>query len=377
MNKTILVSLISAQTIPNLQLIKEKQSEVDAYIFLTTKTMEKKNVSAWLRNAANIDESILQIIEINPFSFEDIESKLLKVDLDESNKYILNITGGTKLMSIATYEFFKDLLCEVYYVTGYNKEFIKVHPGRKKPLLRFKESIELKEYLKAYGFEVQGDNLSKPYLSEDYAYHFMELFPNLDEHDLSIIDRLRSERSKTNIDISSISGLSEFLSKIEYPKEKIKRLTDKQKITKYDARYLSGDWLEEYTFYKLCNELHLADSAVGLGINITKSDVQNEFDVLFIHNDKLYTVECKTSIYDHKGKPFIKDVIYKSDSLRNNLGLFAETAVLTVSSVKDDKGEFKKGIEPHYKRAKDLGIRMIAISDLRSSNTLKSLLGIK
>jgi hypothetical protein len=38
--KTILVSLISDQTIPNLQFIKEKQ--VDEYIFLTTKVMIKQ-----------------------------------------------------------------------------------------------------------------------------------------------------------------------------------------------------------------------------------------------------------------------------------------------------------------------------------------------
>ena len=44
--KTILVSLISDQTIPNVQFIKEKI--VDEYLFISSEAMEKKGILNWI-----------------------------------------------------------------------------------------------------------------------------------------------------------------------------------------------------------------------------------------------------------------------------------------------------------------------------------------
>ena len=41
MSRRILLSLVSDQTIPNIELIKEKQGEIEALLFITTAKMEK------------------------------------------------------------------------------------------------------------------------------------------------------------------------------------------------------------------------------------------------------------------------------------------------------------------------------------------------
>lgn len=41
--KTLLISLVSDQTLPNVQLIKEFKKEVTDYLFISTEKMEKRD----------------------------------------------------------------------------------------------------------------------------------------------------------------------------------------------------------------------------------------------------------------------------------------------------------------------------------------------
>jgi hypothetical protein len=61
----------------------------------------------------------------------------------------------------------------------------------------------------------------------------------------------------------------------------------------------------------------------------------------------LHILECKSSIYTNidNTKNLISETIYKADSLRNKFGLFANTAIVTVSDLSSEK------LESHLNRA--------------------------
>jgi hypothetical protein len=327
--KTILVSLISDQTIPNLQFIKEKQ--VDEYIFLTTKEMKHKGTLQWLYDASKINIDKCTSIVVEPYSYDNIEAELSKVVNDEDH-YIINLTGGTKIMSLAVNDFFKDINSEMFYLTGTN-EYIKIFPGRTKPTFALQTKITLEEYLTAYGFMVKSKSIAvKPI---DTTIKILNYFLNhITKDDYMILETLRVNHrgSKLNA-IETVSGLKELLNRFEFECNKPNCLD------KYEIKYLTGEWLEEYVYYSVKEKYELTDDEIGMGWQIQKNQVPNEFDVLFIKNNQLNTIECKSSIYtdiDEK-KTIIGETIYKSDSLKNKFGLFVSTSILTVSDLKNVK----------------------------------------
>lgn len=324
--KSVLVSLVSDQTIPNVEFIKEKRSETDEYLFLTTNSMEQKGVKEWIMTAAEINEDkAVDFITIDPFSFSDIKQQL-EGKINDNDHYIVNLTGGTKVTSLAVFEFFKIVNSEMYYLTGRGK-YIKVHPGQQKRVYDLSIDISLKEYLAAYGFSIK--NQSKLLHDFSQAKKILSYFKNRtdDTLDNPVLEKLQEKRSKKNTLIDDIEGLKEFMERIGYTTQNV------DKITKYEVRYLTGEWLEEYLYYFLCENFDINESNIGLGMHLLKNNTPNEFDVLLMKNNKLYLFECKTSIYkrDEKSQTFINETIYKSDSLRNKFGLFTQTTLFTLS----------------------------------------------
>ena len=95
------------------------------------------------------------------------------------------------------------------------------------------------------------------------------------------------------------------------------------------ARYLNGGWLEEYAWQE-AQELH--PDALGLGVEGEWEDTRrgrNEFDVVLVHRNRLLLIECKTL---RMGRDHEKDtqMLYKLDSLGEDVkSLFGEVVLLS------------------------------------------------
>ncbi len=371
----ILVSLVSDQTLPNVELIKEFQEHIDKFVFITTDKMRKQY--DWILKTTkigNFDE-----IPINPFDKNDIEQKLTEYNFGD-DEIIVNITGGTKLTLIIVTDFFRNIGATIYYVTGYNKEYLKVFPNRGKQKFVFEKPITLREYLTAYGFEYADNNYYKdlPQAERIYDYFMQHQMNELKE----IIEPIRLRRGK-KMPASDINIIN-FLKEIQYP--------NFEKLSEKDTKYLSGDWLEEYVYHKIKMELNLCDDEISTGIALTKENTPNEIDVIFIYNHVLYVVECKTSVIEirnvkqfKEGKEveiskeikLLGEITYKSDALRNNFGLFSNTSILTLEELKNEDGTPKPGYETHFDRIKLSRINLISKRDFLSGKTIKELLKIQ
>lgn len=344
----ILISLVSDQTIPNIEFILEMDREVDKYLFLTTKGMEKKGARQWILDTVKINnQRVLDPVVVDEFSFEDIENKLSQTVNDE-DFYIVNLTGGTKVMSFAVYEYFKSKNSEMYYLTG-RGEKIKIHPGRKKTSSKLSASVSLSDYLSAYGFNISNQSapIREKAVAETFLQYFLHSFDK--KVDIQILKELRNYRSKDLKNINENKRIMSFLNRVDFnPKEN-------NKLSKYECRYLSGDWLEEYLYYFIMDNFNITKDAIGLGFHVSKNEITNELDVLLMRSNKILLFECKTSIYHNsdESQTFIGETIYKSDSLRNKFGLFAQTTVVTLSDTTKPK------IKLHLDRAEASRVAII------------------
>ncbi|GAA4829451.1 Card1-like endonuclease domain-containing protein [Algivirga pacifica] len=365
----ILVSLVSAQTIPNVEFILQMKGKVDKYLFISTASMERDGNREWIMKAADISENqLLPTIVVNPVSFEDIEQKLSE-QIDENHEYLVNITGGTKVMSLRVDHFFRDLQSSIFYLPG-NGTYLQIHPGKGVKTFDLNVSLSVDQYLQSYGFDVESK--STPLLDFEYAQHFYNQYIEHQERYRTVLTELQRCRSKKNTTINKIQGLANFLEEVNFTP------SNEGKLTKYEVRYLTGDWFEEYVYYRLLKEVGISEDYLGLGYQIKKADVPNEFDILFVHNNRLYAIECKTSIFtevDGRQKSFIGEVLYKSDSLQKGFGLYTSTSIITVSDILDGEGKVLQPLKKHMERADLNRINVVAQRDLNESLAHK--LGIR
>lgn len=370
MTKNILISLVSEQTIPNIELIKEFHDFIDEYLFVHSKqTIEQL---AWIVDAAKIEK--YEKLEVNAFDIADIEAKLKSFDFQD-NQYYLNITGGTKVMIITFQEFFKNLGAKIYYVTGQNCEYIKVFPVIGERRFHLKSRLTLEEYLHAYGFElVKGTPIKSPEQSEKIMSFF--LTNNMKDY-YPEIEKIRKKRGK-NLSYNEDQSLNEFINDIGFTP------VLGGSLNKKETKYLSGDWFEEYVYFKIKEELDLKEDEIGTGYNLTKQNTPNEIDVIFVYKHRLYIIECKTSVIDNRLMPnnelkefkLLPEIIYKSDALRSKFGLHAHTSILTLEEIKEDDGTPKEGYKTHFERAELSRINILSKKDFASGNSISNLLKI-
>ncbi len=378
--KKLLVSLVSDQTIPNVQLIKEFRNETNKYLFITTEGMEKKGTRESIIKACQLEkETLLNPVKVDPFSFDDMEEQLDKVDFEEFEKVIVNLTGGTKVMTLGAFDYFKEVGADIYYLTGQDDTLIKVSPGRKKNVERVESSVNVKEYLTSYGFDLiesKPSNISSQYTEKIFEIFNGGVFNKYGE----TLKELRIEgRKRNNTSIDKIKDLRTFLEEIEFP------LSNDDKISKLEAKYLTGEWFEEFVTKKLQNELGVADEYISTGLEITKQNrkgeaVPNEMDVVLVWKNRIHTIECKTSVFfeeiqpdgTSKTKSIIGETLYKSDSLQKGLGLFANTFLFILDSL--DQVENK--LRQHLKRAELLGIKVVDKDAILNANSIRDLLCI-
>jgi len=403
MEKTLIISLVSDQTLPNVQLIKEFTNELTDNLFISTKAMEQKQCRLWIEQAACICNSPCLVVE--QFSFDNIVEKLDSFDFSTYKKIIVNLTGGTKVMTLVANEYFKELGSEIYYITGQTDyEYIKLYPGRKKTTLALSSSITIEEYLKAYGFSYRRNKISKnsfEYTESLFDYYCSGKFINFE----SSLSFLRGKR-KNDVHINSLKekpDILSFLEEIKYP-------LDEGFLTSSDVKYITGDWFEEYIGLKLQKELRLSDTELMISVELNKTSVApaknnktillgeqlednnpNEFDVIFIYKNKFYIVECKTSIINKIPDPkkewkevnILGETIYKADSLKNKFGSFANTTIATLTSFKEfidcspDKGirnNRLKQISEQIDRANLSGIKLIDKDMLTQTNSIYNLI---
>ena len=357
------VCLVSDQTIPNILSIHHFKP--DTVLFITTKDMEKKKktqaIIDTLKTLGHCDDQEYQQIEVLEDSILDchlkIETILQKMDVDELT---INLTGGTKIMSIAAYELFKDYGSKMIYIPISKNEFITPFP--KKAHTR-PETLSLRlsviQYLTAYGL----NTTTKPEKLERYKSEALK------RRHLSEWIGMNYERVKSLL-VWLGGNLREYRDKTEYTFQGdfknpaveeidligqlgLMRSGDglSKRMTRSEIRYITGGWLEEFCFCKLHRYLGNGIDNIQLGLTLknTKEGTENEFDVMFTKDNALYLVECKT--LDQHNLDY-KDVLYKIGALQNDFGLRVKSFWVTTSPLILKHDELKPAVRARAEQFK-------------------------
>ena len=180
--QVILVTIVSEQTVPSVLFIKEFQKSVDSYLFVSTEKMDKKREAICIAAGVRIDQCLPTIL-VNENSLIDIEQKLSALEFPPESRFVVNLTGGTKLMSFGVYDFFKKFEHEAYYLPIGRNEMLRVFSGAAVKPTPIAYRLSVKEYLDSYSLSFVKDERRQPKFSREQAnVLFNSNISNFDRH---------------------------------------------------------------------------------------------------------------------------------------------------------------------------------------------------
>ncbi|MBN1296881.1 DUF1887 family protein [bacterium] len=348
----ILVSLISDHSIPNFLIIRELP-DVDRYLFISTEQMEEKKKTFWLCKSANLSpETCMKPIMVQEDSLVDIQDKLSRIEFDDDDRFTVNLTGGTKIMSIGVYNYFRNRDSRVLYVPIGKNVHRQIFPDIKNRERSIDYRMSVREYVTSYGL----DYAAEPKLDtvrglEDTAafYRFHEAMDDTGQQILTTLRSMR-KRKKKQTPLAEIPDVAAWLAGSPF------RPAIPNHLLKEEIRYLTGDWFEESIFFRIRERLALPDGAVSHNLQLVRKDVKNEFDIVFTQDNRLHVVECKTAVDDEK-RSIVDDALYKLGALQKDFGLNPRLTLVTLAQSGTRRIDIT---DDHRKRAEWMGI---AIAD--------------
>lgn len=336
----VLVSLVSDQTIPNVEFINEHKNQIEKYIFISTEFMEKptKERTNCIIRGSNITGIEPLIITVKEDSISDIY-KQLDAKINNNDDFVINLTGGTKMMSLAVFLYFKDITDQIYYKPIRSDMILSVKNDKKYKSV--KSQITVFDYLSSYGVnskaksEFQNSNITnkifKSYLEGSIDFKALEIL-RINYRSKKDSYKIKSIEQTFDDDLR-IENLAEFMHDLGFKN----KTDDDSIITKEEINFLTGGWYEEFTYNYIKEKLGLDDEHIKLGVNLEKSDyvLNNDLDVVFTFNNNLYVVECKTamSINGKISTSLFNETIYKASALRAKFGLNVKNLLFTLSNM--------------------------------------------
>ncbi len=371
MPKKIIISLVSDQAIPNILFIKEK-GFADFYYFITTQIMEDRKVVDNTIKSLNLDKSKVKKILVTEDSIRDIDYKLDKeLEFNDDDDILINITGGTKIMSLAVYNFFtRNGAGEIFYVPIGKNEIRQIFPLRKNRTNVISQRLNLLEYLTAYGVEVQASSLKKKNTllkTEKETTNLFNTFISSQRQELfeaAEAIRINEYRGKKILSNSDSDEEKELFEKARIFNDIGMNWKNENEISKDETKYITGEWLEEFVYPRIKKWLNKTDDEIALGLQLVKKNSPNEYDIMFTHNNALYVIECKTDVSDNsEGKIsyLYTNTLYKAATLKKEFGLWVNYYLFALN-------DFSKLDENQKTRAQQLDIKLVGLEILHDDN---------
>ena len=338
MKKIISVCCIGDQAAPNLLFLGQlERMKFTDHLFISTNEMKKKKRDEHLKEACgeNVAVSIVYVEADDLFDTISVVNNFIAEKKLLDAEFHVNLTGGTKMMSLGTWEVFKNRQSFFYYKPFSGNKIQKIDPDN----LNFGKSefeaidymIPLEVYCSSYGIKIE--RVGEPLKSFEDNRLFFSKFVK-DNHELSEDDFsfLRSIK-KTGIKTPTL---------VSYTKEL--GWADDQNISSKQAKYLTGGWLEEYVYGKLKLAGNLNEDLISLSLVVNVEGLSNEFDVVFMRNNKLCIIECKVAV----NKVEIQNAFHKLSNLSTKFGsnialylIIAKTEASNIPHLKEQADKFK------------------------------------
>ena len=377
----VLVILLSGQHIPNLLSVEAVKPDKIAYV----ETEDMKKSRAW----SNLEKALeISNIKVEAESFQLKEENSINAikriftkikDQFCDDDITVNLTGGTKLMSIGAYDVFKDTSAQMIYKPfRYVNEFVDLEKDCK---VKFKSDLSIRQFLRGYGYEIsESDEEIENHLKDCSILFDLSLYI-AENHNINAIRGCISNLTRINagrnsgdliIDISDGLRTSDVtLKKFLVGHLGMRSLNEEilhGRLSRKVVRFLTGEWLEIFIWGLLDkfsmdlgfrNPLHSLTILKRNESGVTK----NELDVVFLKGTKFCIVECKTG--KQNADEDASNVIYKLKSIME------QTRALDVGSYLVTTSDNIIGIDGNIKRhiasrMDEYGVNIIQSRDVRN-----------
>lgn len=324
MTKTILISLIGKETIPNYRAFKEFYPDILVHVFSETTKPAATILSEMCKAKTQIID--VKVEDGNDYT-ELVEALSQKVLLSADDYLTVNVTGGTKMMAIALNEFARNAntICKVarFYI-DLNQQIHWYLENRKES---FSEVLTLDEFIGLSGQKIiSKDCYNEVIIPFQSTLSKINTFlKNYSQREIwnrflkDIVGKVRNgannyESTKQTLNRLLIDGmLCGF--RIEWNSEGLLIQKNNVKIieTSLGERqiewfFFNAGWFELLTAQKLAlkypeNEIYMNVEFPSLN---NEAQMKNEVDILINDGGKLIFVECKSGKVDTKDIDRIK-----------------------------------------------------------------------
>lgn len=319
MSKTI-VSILSDHLLPNFLFLKEMEGQYSDLLFVSTPQMEMQEKAMHLEVALGRKEGSVRRIVVANDNYKEILDALRAEQLSDSVEYVVNITGGTKTMSLAVHEYFCQFNASFVYVPIGKNSYYDFSTDQ---IHSLDYRVSLNEYFTLYGLAYDYDNglicgAQKPF----------NLFNEQKMSNFYLTEELRYAHKA--------------------PRPELRR-------------YLGGEWFEEYVYLRIKRDFKLRDEDIAKSVKICRlssTSNDNELDVVFVKDNALYVIECKVSMtgYGKEPKSVVDEYLYKLAAISKDFGLRVNSYIFTLHQM----WRFAKATQENMsKRMRILGIRDI------------------
>jgi len=353
--------LVSSQPIPNLAPLFEPDQTPQQVILLTSDQMSQQAV--WLQQVLHqrqIKSEVWKIADGYDCDHikERIEALLRRQDLGD---IALNVTAGTKIMSLAAYEVFRTQNLPIFYVHPQKDLLISLFPVE--PARKIPDKLRLEEFFQVHGYQVM--SLRRKTVIRERQQLGEHLVKNVDRYSSALgtlnylaataEDRptLRSDRIiARNWDVTGFKSLVDLLvddGLLEIEDDCFVFTSEEERF------FVNGGWLEKYLFSRidrLRNRLKIQDAAMSVQVE-SSTGSKNEIDVALIYNNRLFLIECKTRRFRGQHSAGSK-ALYRMDSLKIMGGMTAQSMLVS----------YRRLTASHHRRAADLHIDLVVGAEL-------------
>lgn len=301
----ILITIISEQTAPNYLFLKEFEEKFDFFVFISTTKMEQQNKSYAIIKTAGIPKNNHKIITIEENELFSTKEKIRKTTSFSHNDDLwVNITGGTKLMSNAVFDFCKQYNSRFFYVPIGQNCYLELFDHKPAIVQKFSYKLSVDEYLKIYGIN---------YNLQDRLFTNNQVWKPAQK--LFLLPK----------------NAQEFIKSIHFI------------IKNNPVQNAHTKWFEEYCYSLVKETLNLEEKEIITGVELFKMEDDekfphlqhdNEIDLAFLYKNNFYLVEAKFSLGKSKiSTPNLSNYIYKLAAVNKRFGLRARATLFTLADL--------------------------------------------
>lgn len=370
----VLLCLLSDQHVPNL--LSVHHFHPDRLVLVESSAMKARHSARHFLNALKLGGLDYEgRCDIEPLHAEDsleaIRGALRQAyGKHPSADWVANLTGGTKPMSIATYEFFKALEGRLLYTNvSRPAELLDIGTQQTETC---RHRLTIKEFLAGYGFESRKSD-DKIREAEDRASQGWECARVVAEHataddllPLSNQDRRKARDKGIELQPGQLhTGNAAVAASITrtFGLKQEEGAPPHGKLSKHQVEFLTGGWLEVFFWGLLtrhADALGVNDVRLGLEVGRTGDTAGNDFDVAFMDNYGLAMLECKSGAQEHDPG---SDILYKVEAVTRQFRALRVRSHLatTAPTILDREGRIKSALQ---NRADIYGCRILTTKDI-------------